>query len=267
MSGRFSRLFAAFTLAFSVVIVGIGLALSQPAAPVTRSAWKAKATGVDIENAKKPKSTIKTIYAEQPQVDALFANDPVMKNKIKHTQFRSRDKDGFKYLTVHGTTVPARPDDSIDTKMQELQKMVQRGYQVTPSIFSYMVDVPYHYFISMNGTFAEGREIQYSAQTNTPDSDYGRLLPKHLTVVLEQQIERGPDGRPKEDANGQYRFVRPTPKQIATLERLLGELAVKHTISSDSIAWHSHYASTSCPGAAIIDEVKAIRNNLKARGI
>lgn len=268
MSGRPSRLIAALTIAISAIIVSIGLALPGPAtSEVTRTIWNAKAPRIDFKNANKPKVTVKIIYAEDPKVDELFANDTAMKNKIKHTTFRSRDESGFKYLTVHGMVVPAKPNDSINTKMQKIQQMVQRGYEVTPSVFTYMVDVPYHYLISTNGVVAEGREIQYSAQTNTPDSEYGRSLPQHLTVVLEQQIDRGPDGRPKVDNDGQYLFVRPTKEQINTLDRVLSELAIKHKIPSDKIAWHSHYANTSCPGTAIIEEVKIIRGNLKGRGI
>lgn len=172
-------------------------------------------------------------------------------------------KDAFEYLTVHATTVPKSPA-KIEDATKELQLMVQRGYQPNPTTYSYMADVPYHYFISRDGKVAEGRQLIYPARTNTPNSDYGRNIKKHLTVVIQDAFVLGPDGKPLKT----FETLPPTEQQFSALIELLDMLARKHKIKIDKVGYHKQHApkASGCPGPYVIKRFPKIVAELKNRG-
>ena len=125
-----------------------------------------------------------------------------------------------------------------------------------------MAEIPYHYVIlrdgQVDGKVAEGRELRYPAATNTRDSEYGRTIAKHLTVVVELQYTR---------VNDTLVTLPPTAEQLKSLENLLEHLATKHKISATKIGYHQQYAQTLCPGPALISETKRIRAELIKKGL
>ena len=109
-------------------------------------------------------------------------------------------------------------------------------------------DMPYHFVITMNGEIYEGRSINVvgahaGAFENNKDikkdPDHG-AIGIVLTGDFESRMENA------------WRPDKPTPKQLASLQRLLNHLVSKYCISSDSILKHSEVKRDGkpkvCPG-------------------
>jgi hypothetical protein len=88
-------------------------------------------------------------------------------------------------ITVHHSAVAQNPGRSTDDKLRGLQQFSQRedsladGRRKPP-----WPDVPYHFYIAVDGTVAEGREWRYVGDSNTPYDPAG-----HLLVVVEGNFE------------------------------------------------------------------------------
>jgi hypothetical protein len=201
--------------------------------------------------------------------DPVLKRDPPVKEVtqgpkriLSENELKPRDIGQLELLTVHSSGIPSSPAGDVSGKMKSLQTMVQKGYQVTPGVFSYMAEIPYHYVIlrdgQVDGKIAEGRELKYPAATNTRDSEYGRTIARHLTVVVELKYTK---------ANGNLVALPPSAAQLKSLEDLLEHLATKHKISATKIGYHQQYAQTACPGPALISETKRIRAALIAKGL
>ena len=71
-------------------------------------------------------------------------------------------------LTIHHTATVQNPARTIEEKMFGLQAFSQRddslaGGKKKPA----WADVPYHYYVAVDGAVAEGREWRYVGDTNT----------------------------------------------------------------------------------------------------
>lgn len=119
----------------------------------------------------------------------------------------------------------------------------------------YMGDIPYHFVIAPAGQILEGRELKYSARSNTVyDKTQNDDLPPishHITIVLEGELE----------AN------KPAQAQLDSLVELLHFLASKHQIKINNITYHRMIADTTCPGQNMIKLMPGIRQKLHDRGI
>jgi len=190
------------------------------------------------------------------------------KQIIAENELKERDMNQLEFLTVHSTGIPRASVSDVSGKMKSLRTMVEKGYQVTPTLFSYMAEIPYHYVIlrdgEVDGKVAEGRELKFPAATNTRNSDYGQSIAKHLTVVLELKYTKvkGKNGRKDELVE-----LPPTAAQLKSLAELLERLVNKHKISAEKIGYHKQYAETSCPGPAIIAATERIRAALIKKGL
>ena len=146
------------------------------------------------------------------------ANKPVGKGKKHKIQF----------ITIHHTATKQRTDLPIETKLKNLQAFSQRedkleSGKTKPAWF----DVPYHYYISVDGNIAGGREIGYVGDTNTTYDPTG-----HALIVLE----------------GSFGTDEPNAAQIESLRAMVKWLAKKYKVSGDKIKGHKDYADTACPG-------------------
>ena len=140
-------------------------------------------------------------------------------------------KHKIEYITIHHTATKIRPDLSIETKLKNLQAFSQRDDKLASGKFKpAWFDIPYHYYISVDGTIGEGREIEYAGDTNTEYDPTG-----HALIVLE----------------GSFGTDEPTKEQVASLKAMVKRLANKYKVSGDRIKGHRDYASTGCPGANI----------------
>jgi hypothetical protein len=155
------------------------------------------------------------------------------------------------YLTVHHTAVPAEPGVETAAKLRAFQQQMQNGYWIaTPSFRKHVFlgDVPYHYYISVQGDVAEGRELKFAAYSNT---QYRTPIVNHITVTLE----------------GDFQTEKPSTEQISSLIELLTTLAKEHSVPLNHISYHAAVAQTDCPGRNLIQKWPDIVEALKSNGV
>lgn len=152
-------------------------------------------------------------------------------------------KHAIRFITVHHTATTQKPDVSIEKKLQNLQAFSQRDDKLAsgklkPAWF----DVPYHYYIAVDGRIAEGRKIRYVGDTNTEYDPTG-----HALIVVE----------------GSFNTEEPTKEQIESLKKMIDWLAHKYRVPAANLKGHDDYAKTTCPGKKIKDMLPAFREKLK----
>jgi hypothetical protein len=134
-------------------------------------------------------------------------------------------------LTIHHTGTAQNFNRTIEDKLRGLQLFSQRddslaSGQRKPA----WPDVPYHYYVAVDGSVAEGREWRYVGDTNTSYDPTG-----HLLVVVE----------------GNFQVDSLTTAQRRSLDALVPSLARSLNIPADRIASHRDFADTECPGAQL----------------
>lgn len=142
-------------------------------------------------------------------------------------------------LTIHHTGTQMRFDRTLEQKIKSLQEFSQRddslsGGKKKPA----WADVPYHYYISVDGRVAEGREWKYVGDSNTPYDPTG-----HLLVVIEGSFDKDTL----------------TTAQSHTLDILIPALAKHFRIRSSALASHKDFAETSCPGQNVYSQLPRLR--------
>ena len=139
-------------------------------------------------------------------------------------------------LTIHHTGTAQNVARSAADKLAGLQAWSQRddslaGGQKKPA----WPDMPYHYYVAVDGTVAEGREWKYVGDTNTEYDPTG-----HLLVVIEGSFDRDTL----------------TTAQRRAMDALVPALARHFRIPAERLATHRDYsARTSCPGANVTAEI------------
>lgn len=138
-------------------------------------------------------------------------------------------KHSIKFITIHHTATKLRPDLSLETKLKNLQAFSQRDDKLAsgkskPAWF----DIPYHYYISVDGRIGEGRQIEYAGDTNTEYDPTG-----HALIVLE----------------GSFGTDEPTAEQIESLKKMVIWLSKTYKVKGDKLKGHNDFAKTGCPGA------------------
>ncbi|MDA7426281.1 peptidoglycan recognition protein family protein [Thalassococcus lentus] len=153
-----------------------------------------------------------------------------------------------RYLTVHHTarTASAKPlaQNLKSFQRQMFSYRIDYGNGTEKQIF--LGDLPYHFFISADGSIGEGRELRYAAYSNTT---YSTPISQHITVVLDGNFERS----------------EPTQEQLNALIALLDELSARFDIPLENIGGHRDVAQTLCPGKLLTRQMPAIIEAIKAR--
>ena len=145
-------------------------------------------------------------------------------------------------LTIHHTATPQNPDADPAATLRGLQDFSQREDTLgNGKPKAAWADVPYHYYITPDGTVAEARDTGFEGDSNT---DYD--LSGHVQVVLE----------------GNFMEEAPTPAQMRSLLALARVIGERYGIGPDDVAGHQDRAGgqTLCPGDALrarLDEVRA----------
>ena len=142
-------------------------------------------------------------------------------------------------ITIHHTATPQAPDRPLADKMRALQRFSQGGGLLgngQPKVP--WADVPYHFYIAVNGEIAEGRELRYVGDSNTPYDPTG-----HLLIVLE----------------GNFEHEDPPPAQLAALRQLVQRAAERWHIAPERIGGHRDHASSRCPGERLYQAIPALR--------
>lgn len=99
-------------------------------------------------------------------------------------------------------------------------------------------DIGYHFVIGSNGTIWEGRALRYQGAHAGGDLNRGKL---GICLV------------------GQFESARPTPRAIASLERLVRHLSRELDIPLGAVRGHGEVKATACPGRHLQDWVERWR--------
>lgn len=149
------------------------------------------------------------------------------------------------FITIHHTATKQRADLPIETKLRNLQAFSQRDDKLSSGKFKpAWFDVPYHYYIAVDGKIAEGREIEYAGDTNTEYDPTG-----HALVVVE----------------GSFGTEQPSNEQISSLKAIVRWLAKKYRVSASNIKGHDDYAKTGCPGENLKKLFPELRDGVAAK--
>ncbi|ALJ01569.1 N-acetylmuramoyl-L-alanine amidase [Rufibacter tibetensis] len=131
-------------------------------------------------------------------------------------------------ITIHHTATKQNPERSLKAKLQTLQKFsMERSPLSGGRIKEPWADIPYHFYIDVNGNVGEGRPLQYVGDSNTSYDPTG-----HALIVLE----------------GNFENEKVSPEQRQSLEKLTLAIAKRWKISGTQIWGHKDNASTACPG-------------------
>ena len=145
-------------------------------------------------------------------------------------------------ITIHHTASAQQNGITIEKKMQNLQNFSQSESRLTTGKDKpAWSDLPYHYYIAVDGQIAEGRDINYVGSTNTDYDPSG-----HILIVLE----------------GNFENEQPSSKQVASLLELVAYLAAHFEIPVSEIKGHNDYASTACPGVSLKNALPVLREKV-----
>ena len=137
--------------------------------------------------------------------------EPAIKTRMKRHKIRE--------ITIHHIGFPQDSSKSLEQKLKRLQKHAQRNKP--------WGDIPYHFFIDLNGKIAEGRDLKYAGDTNTGYNPANRVH-----IVLE----------------GDFDVEKPSSKQRSSLQSLVTTMRRKYALPISKIHGHGDHAPTACPG-------------------
>jgi hypothetical protein len=161
------------------------------------------------------------------------ARDPVLPMK-PHVPVR---------LTIHHTGEPQAPNRTIEQKLRGLQAFSQRDDSLASGKKKpAWPDVPYHFYLAVDGSIGEGRDWHFAGDSNTPYDPTG-----HLLLVIEGNFEKDTL----------------TTAQRRTLDIVVPALAKRFGIPPDRLASHKDFAETSCPGKNVYAELPRLRELIR----
>lgn len=148
-------------------------------------------------------------------------------------------------LTIHHTGTNQNFNRTVADKLRGLQLFSQRDDSLASGrLKPAWPDVPYHFYVAVDGAVGEGRDWRYAGDTNTEYDPTG-----HLLVVVEGNFQRDTL----------------TTAQRRTLDVIVPALAHHFGISADQLASHRDYARTECPGANLYAELPRFRELIRTR--
>lgn len=146
-------------------------------------------------------------------------------------------------LTIHHTGTNQNHSRTVSQKLQGLQLFSQRDDSLTSGRRKpAWADVPYHFYVGVDGVVGEGRDWQHAGDTNTAYDPVG-----HLLVVVE----------------GNFQSDSLTTAQRRTLDLLVPSLARRFSIPAEKLASHRDYAQTECPGANLYSQLPRFRELIR----
>jgi len=149
-------------------------------------------------------------------------------------------------LTIHHTGTNQNFNRSVADKLRALQLFSQRDDSLASGrLKPAWPDVPYHFYVGVDGVVGEGRDWRYAGDTNTEYDPAG-----HLLVVVE----------------GNFQKDTLTTAQRRSLDAILPALARRFSIPAERLASHRDYARTECPGANIYVELPRYRELVRLGG-
>jgi N-acetyl-anhydromuramyl-L-alanine amidase AmpD len=147
-------------------------------------------------------------------------------------------------IVIHHTAEKQQPQQTLQEKLQKLQKFSQNPGKVGAMAKPAWGDVPYHFYVDLAGRIGEGRNVNFAGDTNTRYDTANRIQ-----IVLE----------------GNFDLERPMPEQLKSLDRLVLWLAAKYRVPASKIAGHNdHVATTECPGRNLKRYLAVLRRKVAA---
>jgi hypothetical protein len=147
-------------------------------------------------------------------------------------------------ITIHHTAVKQAPARTLADKLRALQKFsIERSPLANGRIKEAWADIPYHFYIAVDGAIGEGRPLQYVGDSNTPYDPSG-----HALIVLE----------------GNFENEEPTPMQYQSLQKLVISIARQYHIAPDKISGHKDHAETACPGTNLYNLIPQLKQAVAA---
>jgi hypothetical protein len=200
-------------------------------------------------NHQRPASDERLINRDPAKEASVTASlSPQRPRIISRQEWKAKDAAGqmqphtVRRITIHHTAAPQKKGVAIEKKMQALQNFSQgRSRLASGGYKPAWPDVPYHYYIAVDGQIAEGRDIKYVGDTNTDYDPTG-----HALVVLEGNFEK----------------EQPSARQLESLREMVAWLSAGYGIPASEIKGHNDYASTACPGARLKGELIRIRREV-----
>jgi hypothetical protein len=152
----------------------------------------------------------------------------------------------IKRITIHHTATKQNAGRTLEQKMQGLQQFSQNeGKLGSGKIKPPWPDVPYHFYIDVHGRIAEGRQLEFTGDTNTEYDPTG-----HALIVLE----------------GNFEEEEPTEQQWTSMRCVVEWLAARFRIAPSEVQAHNDFAQTLCPGKNLKSRLPALRAALASRG-
>lgn len=214
------------TLATSVEPIGRGVSQERGAGIVAGPTALTPTAKIDSEG---------VAAAFKPNIlsrEGWKARKPTSEMKVHHPR----------YLTIHHTATPQNTKAPIAQKMRNLQQFSQNDAQLATGRFKpSWGDIPYHFYIDVNGEVAEGRDMKYVGDSNTPYDPTG-----HLQIVLEGNFEQG----------------EPSASQLQSLEQLVVWLSMVWQVSPSDVKGHKDYVATACPGKNLHMKLPGLREKV-----
>ena len=194
---------------------GVMVSIPRAEAPAAGTAVGPEASGVEV--------LPREAWAEQPPGEGMRP----------HTISR---------IAVHHTAWRQNPEATLTEKMRSLERFSRSRAELAPGRYKEpWPDVPYHWFIDLEGRVAEGRDVRYAGDTNTPYD------PSGLHIVLEGNFE--------EEA--------PTAAQLEALERMLRWGTARFGVPPEEITGHRDHVATLCPGEALYGLLPRLREAVR----
>ena len=145
-------------------------------------------------------------------------------------------------ITLHHTGVISNPKRSLEDKLRGLQTFSQREDKLANGKTKpAWPDIPYHYYISIDGRIGEGRPYKYKGDTNTEYDPTG-----HLLIVVE----------------GEFGQEKPTEAEMVSLEKMLRWTMYRFKVDKSEIKTHRDFAETNCPGKNFTEPLAAVLDRL-----
>lgn len=146
-------------------------------------------------------------------------------------------------ITIHHTASRTNPQRTLEDKLRALQAFSQREDRLADGrVKPKWADIPYHFFVNVDGNIGECRDVAFPGDTNTPYDPTG-----HLLIVLEGNFME------EEVGEAQWR----------SLVQLTAWLAYQHRLSPINIQSHRDFTATLCPGDKLYERLPELREAVK----
>ncbi|MDX2307194.1 MAG: peptidoglycan recognition family protein [Hyphomicrobium sp.] len=141
-------------------------------------------------------------------------------------------------IVLHDTRARSNPGLPVAEKMQNLQSYAMSAGRVSGLKKPAWGDVPYHFYIGIDGQIAEGRGLDYAGDS----LGYYQTQSK-AQIVLE----------------GDFDVEEPSDAQVASLKSLVCWLKRDYKIDGTLIFGHGQLASVPCPGPNLVKRIPDLR--------